>query len=108
MTGVSSQAGLASFRGAPLPPFVPLPLLWRREAETLHDQLAARDVLDPDTGERFTVRRIDDAIQSAVETVNGREGVRIVDIFDHTWSMLSDDVARFLRIEYNEMVEVAP
>lgn len=83
-------------------------LLWEREAVSLHDQLAARGVIDPDTGERFTVRRIDDAIQSAVETVNGREGTRIVDIFDRTWWMLSDDVARFLGIEYDEMVEVAP
>lgn len=83
-------------------------LLWTREAENLHDQLAARGVVDPETGERFTVRRIDDAIQSAVETVNGREGTRIVDIFDRTWWMLSDDVARFLGLEYDEMVEVAP
>lgn len=102
----SSQAGLASFRGSPT--LVPLPLLWEREAERLHDQLADRDVVDPDTGERFTVRRIDDAIQSAVETVNGREGTRITDIFDRTWSMLSDDVARALGIDYDEMVEVAP
>lgn len=83
-------------------------LLWEREAVSLHDQLAARGVVDPETGERFTVRRIDDAIQSAVETVNGREGTRIVDIFDRTWWMLSDDVARFLGIEYDELDGVEP
>lgn len=82
-------------------------LLWSRESEHLHDQLAARGIVDPETGERFTVRRIDDAIQLAVETVNGREGTRIVDIFDRTWLMLRDDVARFLRIEADE-IEVAP
>lgn len=106
MSGISSQAGLASIRGGL--GYSEPPLLWRREAEVLHDQLAARGVIDPDTGERFTVRRIDDAIQLAVETVNGREGTRIVDIFERTWSMLSDDVARFLGIDYDEMVEVAP
>lgn len=83
-------------------------LLWEREAVSLHDQLAARGVVDPDTGERFTVRRIDDAIQLAVETVNGREGTRIVDIFEYTWWMISEDVAAALGIEYDEMDGVEP
>jgi hypothetical protein len=83
-------------------------LLWEREAVSLHDQLAARGVVDPDTGERFTVRRIDDAIQLAVETVNGREGWRIADIFGPTWRALSDDVARALGIVVDELDGVEP
>lgn len=82
-------------------------LLWEREAVSLHDQLAARGVVDPDTGERFTVRRIDDAIQLAVETVNGREGWRINLVTRNTWRMLSDDVARALGIAIDELDGVA-
>ena len=83
-------------------------LLWEREAVSLHDQLAARGVVDPETGERFTVRRIDDAIQLAFETVNGREGWRIADIFAPTWRALSDDVARALGIVADELDGVEP
>lgn len=83
-------------------------LLWPHEAISLTECLDAREVLDPETGEGFTVERVDDAIQSAVEATNDREGTRIIDIFEVTWWMLSDDVARFLGISYDEMCEVAP
>ena len=82
-------------------------LLWQREAEVLHDHLAALAVVDPDTGERFTVSRIDSAVQLAVETVNGREGWRIADIFGPTWSAIADDVARTLGIAVDELDGVA-
>lgn len=82
-------------------------LLWPNDAELLHDRLADRGVVDPDTGERFTVRRCDDAIQSAVETFNGRENARISDLFDLTWHLIGDDLADALGIAYDEMVEVA-
>jgi hypothetical protein len=84
------------------------PLLWASESNYLHDQLAERGVLDPETGERFTVRRVDDAIQLAVETVNGREGTRIVDIFDATWRMLRADVESALGLEAGALDEVTP
>lgn len=82
-------------------------LLWPNDADLLHDRLADRGVVDPDTGERFTVRRCDDAIQSAVETFNARENARISDLFDLTWHLIGDDLADALGIAYDEMVEVA-
>lgn len=82
-------------------------LLWRHDAERLHDQLAARDVVDPETGERFTVRRCDDAIQSAVEAFNGREGAHLDDLTEFIWHALGDDLAAALGLDYDEMVEVA-
>jgi ribosomal protein S10 len=85
-----------------------LDLLWSRESETLHDRLAARGVVDSETGERFTVRRIDEAIQSAVGEFNAREHARVIDIFEPTWRMLSADVARFLGVEADELDGVRP
>ena len=82
--------------------------LWPHDAELLHDRLADRGVVDPETGERFTVRRCDDAIQLAVETFNSREGARLDDLNDRVWHALGDDLADALGIAYDEIVEVAP
>ena len=103
----SRDEGIRS-RPLPFEPKCSPSLLWEREAISLHDQLAARGVADPATGERFTVRRIDDALQEAVETVNGREGWRIVDIFEPTWRVLATDVARFLDLAVDDLEGVAP
>jgi len=82
-------------------------LLWTREAELLHDHLAALAVVDPQTGERFTVRRIDDAIQLAVETATRREGWRITDIFGPTWRAIAADVAQALGVDADALDGVA-
>lgn len=69
------------------------PLKWEPDSTRLHDQLAARGAIDPTTGERFTVRRIDDAIGAAVDAVNARHGLSIVDLFVPVWRLISLDLA---------------
>lgn len=89
-------------------PYLTPPLAWGADAEALHDSLAARGVVDPATGERFTVRRVDDAIQSAVETLRETEGARILDIFTQTWHLLAPGIAGNLELDFDELVEALP
>lgn len=97
----SSQAGLASFRPAPLPPA--LPLLWPRDSGFLHDLLVERGVKDPETGDRFTVRRIDDALQSAVETFNLRNGAKLLSLGSAGRPLVLHEVAALLGVDVREL-----
>lgn len=84
-------------------------LMWGDTTEKVYDDLIAQSTTDPETGDEFTLEQIDWAIQSAVETVNGREGSRISDLSNpFYWSMVADDVANALGIDYDQMTEVAP
>lgn len=84
-------------------------LMWSDRAERVYDDLIAQGTTDPETGDEFTLEQIDWAIQSAVETVNSREGARITDLANpYNWSAVADDVATALGIDYDQMTEVAP
>lgn len=79
---------------------VPEPtLLWPQEATILAERLDQMELGDAETGERFTVDRCDNAIQSAVETFNAVEGARVVHLNSKIWLAIRDDVALSLDID---------
>lgn len=84
-------------------------MVYPDEANRLYDQLRNRAVLDPNTGEAFTVMDCDAAIEYAVVCVCEREGVEAdaLSITDKVWWMLLEDVAVHLEVGYDEIVEVS-
>ena len=85
-------------------------LIRPHEAASMYDRLVDRRVVDPDTGEAFTLKQIDMAIQDALETARATEGWPSVpySISEYTWDAISVDVAAHLGLDYDEVWEVAP
>jgi len=83
-------------------------LFWRDETEKTYDCLRERAVVNPETGEPFTLTEIDLAIQGAMENQRLVENWQAMpDITPLVWWSISDEVCDRLGIAYDEMCEVA-
>lgn len=83
------------------------------QADALLAQLERRQLLDREEGDvPFTLIRVDDAIQSAIETWALNAGVLgelpAFDYMSREWDWIIDDVAGYLGLDYDEIIEVAP
>lgn len=103
----ANEPPLRGYRGTddglrvPTAPFEPKTsvLLWPRESTILAERLDQMELGDAETGERFTASRIDDAIQSAVESFNAMDDVRVINLTTRVWLAIRNDVALHLDID---------
>lgn len=82
-------------------------LTWPQDSPGLYDRMSAAGILNPDTGEAFTVVECDNALQSAVEALASLEGHRCMLLTNQCWRNIVHHLVPAFGLDHTPDVEEA-